>query len=54
MEFDVEWASIGWGGGGVAHTGVKYLNIEANNLKTVWGAHRILGRCENDLRSVDK
>ena len=26
-EFDVEWSSIGWGG--VAHTDIKYLDIEA-------------------------
>ena len=32
MEFDVEWAFIGWVGG-VAYTGIKYLNIEASNLK---------------------
>ena len=30
---------------GVAYTGIKYLNIEASNLKTVWGAHKSLGRC---------
>ena len=23
-----------------AHTGIKYLNIEASNLKVVWGAHK--------------
>jgi len=44
--FDVEWASIG--GVGVAHMFIKYQNIEASNLISVWVAHKILGRCEND------
>ena len=49
MEFDVEWVSIGWGrgGGGVSHTGIKYLNVEASHLKTIWGAHKSPARCEN-------
>lgn len=36
--FDVEW---------FAHTGIKYLNMEASNLKTVWDAHKSMSSCEN-------
>jgi len=33
---------------------IRYINIEANNLKTVWGAHKSPGRSENDPRCVLK
>ena len=36
------------GGGGFAYTSIKHVNIEAGNLKTVWGAHKSPGSCEID------
>ena len=47
----------GGGGGGVGiclHGYQIFQSTEASNLKTVWGAHKSLGRCENDPRSVIK
>lgn len=52
----VEWASIGWA---ICYwlrlcSVIKCLNIEARNLKSVWGEYKGLVMRENDSSSVIK
>lgn len=51
VAFDVECLVCLWGGRD--YTVIKYLNIDAVNLKSVWGAYRCPGRCENDPRTCE-
>lgn len=38
--------------GGVAYRDIKHLHFDASNLRNALSAHKSIGMCENDSRSV--